>query len=611
MLMKKITLLLLSAAMLCLNAGAQELTAAFGASEAMVPYYEQGWDSQEEFDTWTYTSTSSSTWKLGNPSKSFSTIDSNSTSSMILTYANGQNEVATSPAIEIRDGSQLEFYCYASGIYLVYGAWKLYAIVDGSSTLLIDQFLWAQDQGYDGPSWEKFTVDLASYAGKSVQFSFVYQGDYGEDEAIDGFKVLQAAAGDDATINIKEGESVHFMDMSTGNPTTWSWTFEGGTPATSNEQNPVVTYDKAGSYAVTLTVGNGSTTATTTREAYVNVSGEAPVAYIGLPDGAYLSPWVMMFVPTNVPLTFKDASTGNPTQWSWTFQGTDVTSSTEQNPTVTYTQEGSYGIKLEVANDLGSNVFETVNTAIQAGGEQEIWNIAPEENSDLTLIEMGWYGNYAGTNWLGMGEFAEHYDAPLTDATISKVNIYFGKVTAASADADIVVKIAAAGEDGMPGEILGSTSLKASELAFDASTVNATEFVFDSPVVIKAGTEFFAVVGPFPNENGDDIAILLCRRDEGEKCTAYQFVYDEDENHNFLETGTWYQNVDDPMSMCIAPVLKFDATTAINTVQASKEAVSHTYYNIAGIASDKPFKGINIVVTHYSDGTHTTTKVIR
>ena len=611
MLMKKITLLLLSAAMLCLNAGAQELTAAFGASEAMVPYYEQGWDSQEEFDTWTYTSTSSSTWKLGNPSKSFSTIDSNSTSSMILTYANGQNEVATSPSIEIRDGSQLEFYCYASGIYLVYGAWKLYAIVDGSSTLLIDQFLWAQDQGYDGPSWEKFTVDLASYAGKSVQFSFVYQGDYGEDEAIDGFKVLQAAAGDDATINIKEGESVHFMDMSTGNPTTWSWTFEGGTPATSNEQNPVVTYDKAGSYAVTLTVGNGSTTATTTREAYVNVSGEAPVANIGLPDGTYLSPWVMMFVPTNVPLTFKDASTGNPTQWSWTFQGTDVTSSTEQNPTVTYTQEGSYGIKLEVANDLGSNVFETVNTAIQAGGEQEIWNIAPEENSDLTLIEMGWYGNYAGTNWLGMGEFAEHYDAPLTDATISKVNIYFGKVTAASADADIVVKIAAAGEDGMPGEILGSTSLKASELAFDASTVNATEFVFDSPVVIKAGTEFFAVVGPFPNENGDDIAILLCRRDEGEKCTAYQFVYDEDENHNFLETGTWYQNVDDPMSMCIAPVLKFDATTAINTVQASKEAVSHTYYNIAGIASDKPFKGINIVVTHYSDGTHTATKVIR
>ena len=609
--MKKITLFVLSAALLCLNAGAQELTAAFGASEAMVPYYEQGWDSQDEFNTWTYTSTSSSTWKLGNPSKAFSTIDPSSTSSMILDYANGQNEVATSPAIEIRENSQLEFYCYASGIYLVYGAWKLYAIVDGSSTLLIDQFLWAQDNAYDGPSWEKFIVDLSSYEGKSVQFSFVYQGDYGEDEAIDGFKIKQAATGDDATINIKEGESVHFLDMSTGNATSWNWTFEGGTPATSTEQNPVITYNKAGSYAVTLTVGDGNTTSTATRQAYVNVEGEAPQANIGLPDGAYLSPWVMMFVPVNVPLTFKDASTGNPLQWAWTFQGTDITTSNEQNPTVTYTQEGTYGIKLEVTNDMGSNVFETVNTAIQAGGEQEVWNIAPEETLDLSMIEMGWYGNYAGTNWLGMGEFAEHFDAPLADATISKVNIYFGKTTAASADADITVKIAAADADGMPGEILGETSLKASQLAFDPTTVNATEFEFNTPVEIKAGTEFFAMVGPFPNNNGDDIAILLVRRAVGEQCTAYHFVYDEDENYNYLETGSWYKNVDDPLSMAIAPMLKYDAPTAISTTSISKQVVSNTYYNVAGMASDKPFNGINIVVTRYSDGSHTATKIMR
>ncbi len=609
--MKKITLLLLVLALVCLNAGAQGVTAAFGASEAMVPYYEMGWDSQTEFNTWTYTSTSSSTWKLGNPSKSFSTIDSNSQSSMILNYAGGQNEVATSPAIEVLDNSQLEFYCYASGIYLVYGAWKLYAIADGNSTLLIDQFQWAQNVGYDGPSWEKFTVDLADYAGKSVQFSFVYQGDYGEDEAIDGFKIKQANSGDDATINIKEGESVHFLDMSSGNVTSWNWTFEGGTPATSTEQNPVVTYNKAGSYSVTLAVGDGSTTATTTREAYVNVEGEAPVANIGLPVGAYQSPWVYMFVPTNVPLTFTDASTGNPSQWAWTFQGTDLATSDEQNPTVTYTQEGNFGIRLEVFNDMGSNVFETVDDAIQAGGEQEIWNIAPEENGDLMMMEMGWYGNYAGTNWLGMGEFAEHFDAPLADATISKVNIYFGKTTAASTDADIVVKIVAAGDDGMPGEILGSTSIKAGDLAFDPTTVNATEFVFDTPVSVKAGTEFFAMVGPFPNNNGDDIAILLCRRDVGEKCTGYHFVYDEDANYNYLETGTWYQNVDDPISMAIAPVLKYAAPTAISTVAGDKEEISHTYYNVAGMASDKPFDGINIVVTHYSDGSQSATKIIR
>ena len=178
-------------------------------------------------------------------------------------------------------------------------------------------------------------------------------------------------------------------------------------------------------------------------------------------------------------------------------------------------------------------------------------------------------------------------------------------------DADITVKIAAAGADGMPGEVLGETSLKASQLAYDPTTVNATEFEFDSPVEIKAGTEFFAMVGPFPNNNGDDIAILLVRRAVGEKCTAYHFVYDEDENYNYLETGTWYKNVDDPISMAIAPMLTFEAPTAISTTRVDKQEVSRTYYNIAGMASDKPLNGINIVVTRYTDGSQTATKIMR
>lgn len=611
--MKKITFVLLLAAMAVMSAWGQGLTASFAAEEASVPYYTMGWDTPSEFDSWTYEATSSSTWHQGNPSQSFGTIDLTNVASMVLNYASGQNETATSPAIEIRPNSTLEFYCYASGIYLVYGAWKLYAIVDDTPTLLIDQFMWAQDAGYDGPSWERFTVDLAAFAGQQVKFSFVYQGDYGEDEAIDGFRILQADAGDEAVININEGESVHFRDMSIGNITSWNWTFEGGEPATSTEQNPVVTYNRAGSYAVTLTVGDGTATDTKARTAYVNVHAEAPVAHVGLPDGAYLSPWVMMFVPVDVPLTFKDASTGNPTSWLWTFDGTDIATSDQQNPTVTYLEEGTYGLKLEVANEVGSSVDEYVNTAIQAGGEQEIWNIAPEENSDLTMMEMGWYGNYAGTNWLGIGEFAEHFDAPVTDAQIKQVNVYFGKTTAASTDADIEMRIMAADADGMPGEVLGATSVKAGDLAFDPTTVNATEFVFDEPVAVPAGTEFFAVVGPFPNDYGDDIAILLCHRDLGEKCTGYHFVYDE-ENYEYLETGTWYKNNDDPLSLAVAPVLSFVTPvtpTSIDQPVVDKVEVGHTYYNLAGMSSGTPFDGLNIVVTRYSDGTTTATKLIK
>jgi PKD repeat protein len=321
----------------------------------------------------------------------------------------------------------------------------------------------------------------------------------------------------------------------------------------------------------------------------------------------------MMFVPTDEPLTFIDASTGNPTSWLWTFEGTDITTSTLQNPTVTYLQEGTYGLKLEVANEVGSSVDEYVNTAIQAGGEQEIWNIAPEENSDLMMMEMGWYGNYAGTNWLGIGEFAEHFDAPIVNAQITQVNVYFGKTTAVSTDADIEMKIMSAGDDGMPDQVLGSTSVKAGDLAYDPATVNATKFIFDEPVDIPAGTEFFAVVGPFPNDYGDDIAILLCRRDLGEKCTGYHFVYDE-ENYEYLETGTWYKNTDDPLSLAVAPMLRFTTSsdnTSISQPVVDKQVLGHTYYNLAGMSSSTPFDGINIVVTRYSDGSISTTKVIK
>ena len=34
-------------------------------------------------------------------------------------------------------------------------------------------------------------------------------------------------------------------------------------------------------------------------------------------------------------------------------------------------------------------------------------------------------------------------------------------------------------------------------------------------------------------------------------------------------------------------------------------------YNLAGIESDRPFEGVNIIVTTYTDGSRTSTKVLR
>jgi endo-beta-N-acetylglucosaminidase D len=53
-----------------------------------------------------------------------------------------------------------------------------------------------------------------------------------------------------------EGQSIHFKDQSSNSPTSWSWTFEGGTPAVSNFQNPEVHYSSPGIYDVSLRVAN-------------------------------------------------------------------------------------------------------------------------------------------------------------------------------------------------------------------------------------------------------------------------------------------------------------------------------------------------------------------
>ncbi|MCB9034580.1 MAG: PKD domain-containing protein [Chitinophagales bacterium] len=72
--------------------------------------------------------------------------------------------------------------------------------------------------------------------------------------------------------NINTGSSIGFTDLSSGSPTSWSWTFQGGTPATSTAQNPTVQYNTAGTYTVTLTATNANGSNTKTKTAYIVVN---------------------------------------------------------------------------------------------------------------------------------------------------------------------------------------------------------------------------------------------------------------------------------------------------------------------------------------------------
>lgn len=84
-------------------------------------------------------------------------------------------------------------------------------------------------------------------------------------------------SGSPTTVN--EGSSVSFTDLSTNSPTSWAWTFEGGSPGTSSAQNPTVSYAVAGTYNVTLTATNSAGDDTETKTDYITVIEVQP--YVG------------------------------------------------------------------------------------------------------------------------------------------------------------------------------------------------------------------------------------------------------------------------------------------------------------------------------------------
>ncbi len=69
------------------------------------------------------------------------------------------------------------------------------------------------------------------------------------------------------------GQNIQFYDVSYFSPTSWSWVFQSGTPATATSSNPIVSWNTPGTYSVQLTATNANGNSVITKTAYVTVSG--------------------------------------------------------------------------------------------------------------------------------------------------------------------------------------------------------------------------------------------------------------------------------------------------------------------------------------------------
>jgi PKD repeat protein len=117
--------------------------------------------------------------------------------------------------------------------------------------------------------WRRETVSLTSYSAQPVAYlKFESVSGYGNNVWLDNINVTYttAAAPPVASFSTSStrcvGQSITFTDASTNSPTSWTWSFPGGTPSSSTVQNPTVTYTAAGTYTITHTAANSSGTST-------------------------------------------------------------------------------------------------------------------------------------------------------------------------------------------------------------------------------------------------------------------------------------------------------------------------------------------------------------
>lgn len=71
-------------------------------------------------------------------------------------------------------------------------------------------------------------------------------------------------------------------------------------------------------------------------------------------------------------------------------------------------------------------------------------------------------------------------------------------------------------------------------------------------------------------------------------------------NSNYYITKVSHTIVQDPK-----------LSTGVEDVDAEKTVAGVTYYNLLGVSSDRPFEGVNVVVTTYTDGTKSSKKIVK
>jgi len=313
--------------------------------------------------------------------------------------------------------------------------------------------------------WRTETIDLTTYIGQNgVILAFRNIAGYGNALYVDNINITGVSAPTAPTASFTSsasgstcaGQVVTFNNTSTGNPTSYSWTFPSGSPATSTAQNPTVTWATAGTYTVTLVATNSNGSNTTTQTIVVNPN---PVV-TQTPFSAVCS--------SSIPMTLTGGSPAG-----GTYSGTGVSSGIF-DPAVAGT--GNTVITYSVTQ---SGCTGTTSATITVNASPSITSTTPGNICGSGTVSLGatpsagtatWYTVPSGGTTVGTGN---NYTTPVLSATTT----YYVETTASgctSTRVPVVATVNTAPTMTNPGSQTYCTGTATQPIVFSGSNPSST-----------------------------------------------------------------------------------------------------------------------------------------
>jgi PKD repeat protein len=216
---------------------------------------------------------------------------------------------------------------------------------------------------------------------------------------IDGYEQTCGPQADFYTLDpfVCVGATVQFKDNSgRATPTSWAWSFEGGDPATSNEQNPTVTFAEPGYHAVTLTCGNEYGSSSVTKTDVVNIGP------------AYSQVGVSLNEPFNTAGALSQWPNknweNNSTYWNWNGQvGHDAPGCAMLNASATFDQtQDIFGFPGTFFADKDLLLTPMLDLRFLTDGQLNFWYAYATQTptvDDITESLKVWSSTDCGETW--------------------------------------------------------------------------------------------------------------------------------------------------------------------------------------------------------------------